>query len=313
MKLLLKLIFSASLCFLAVSVGYAQQDAKDGKEIPVQQESKPVNQDEWQFSFSPYVWVPSVDLKLSIPEVTIANRTIGGDFSINQPWWDTLGKFSDNFYVLSIAGRLEAWKGRWGGFLDGYWIFGKSTVDRSDSRLVFRDRVDITATSSVTSRFNTGQFNFGPQFKLGTAPLSPDSNVSFAVYGGGRVNWLGDDVDGTITIRASANVGEIGQSTNFSSDASRAFIEPMIGLKTIWVLGPNVQAILRGDVGGFGWVDANNWDCDLETGFAWRVMKNTSLDLGYRARGQWQNLGANKKGDLRGWYYGPEVGLTFSF
>jgi hypothetical protein len=173
MKSLLKSFGIASLCFLAAAAGYAQEDAKDGKAIPVQ-EPKPASPDAWQFSFTPYTWLPSVDLKLSIPEVTIANRTIGGDFSINQPWWKTLGNFSDNFYVLSVGGRLEAWKGRWGGFLDGYWIFGKSRVDRDDSRLVFRDRVDITATSSVTSRFNTGQFNFGPQFKLGTAPLSPD-------------------------------------------------------------------------------------------------------------------------------------------
>lgn len=313
MKSLFKSFVIASLFLVTASAGYAQQDAKDGKAIPVQQEQKPVSQDEWQFSFSPYAWVPSVDLKLGVPDITVGNRTIGGDFSVNQPWWKTLGNFSDNFYVLTIAGRLEAWKGRWGGFLDGYWIFGKSTVNSGDSRLVFRDRVDIRASSSVTSRFSTGQFNFGPQFKLGSAPLSPDSSVSFAIYGGGRVNWVGNDLDGTLTIRESANIGEIGQSTNFNSDASRAYIEPMIGLKTNWTLGPKVKAILRGDVGGFGWVDANNWDCDLETGIAWEAWRNTYLDLGYRARGQWQDLGSNQKGTLRGWYYGPELGLTFSF
>ena len=224
-----------------------------------------------------------------------------------------MGKFSDNFYVLSVGGRLEAWKGRWGGFLDGYWIFGKEHVSGSDSRLVFRDRVDITASSSVTDRFGTGQINFGPQFVLGTAPLGTDSNVSFVLYGGGRVNWLTNDDDGTITIRASANVGEIGKSFNFSTSKGRAFIEPMIGLKTSWTLGPKVKAILRGDVGGFGFVDSNNWDCDLETGIAWEAWHNTYIDFGYRARGQWQDLGSNENGNLRGWYYGPELGVTFSF
>jgi hypothetical protein len=310
MKSLLKSFVIASLCLLTASVGYAQQDAKD---IPVQQAPPPVSQEEWQFSFTPYLWLPSTSLDISVPNVTVGNRTIGGDFSINQPWWETIGNFSENFYVLSIAGRAEAWKGRWGGFLDGYWIFGKATVNNSDSRLVFQDRADITASSSVTSRFNTGQFNFGPQFKLGAAPLSATSSVAFVVYGGGRVNWVGDDVDGTITIRESSNVQEIGQSTSFSSDASRAFIEPMIGLKTSWSFGENFKAILRGDVGGFGFVDANNWDVDLETGIAWQVMKNTYIDLGYRARGQWQDLGSNGKGNLRGWYYGPELGMTFSF
>jgi hypothetical protein len=108
----------------------------------------------------------------AVPEVTVGNRTIGGDFSVDQPWWDTLSKFSSDFYFLSLDARVEAWKGRWGGFVDGYWIFGKSTVGGSDSRLVLRDRVDVTLSSNVTTHFDTGQVNFGPQFKLGTAPLS---------------------------------------------------------------------------------------------------------------------------------------------
>jgi len=313
MKLLYKSFVITSLCFLTASAGYAQQDAKDGKEIPVQQAPKPVTQDEWQFFVTPYTFLPSVDVKFNVPEVTIGNRTIGGDISVNQPLWKTISKLSSNFYVLSLGGRVEAWKGCWGGFLDGYWIFGKERVSGSDSRLIFRDRADITATSSVTDRFGTGQINFGPQFKLGTAPLSPDSNVSFILYGGGRVNWLTNDDDGTITIRASSNVGEIGKSFNFSTNKGRAFIEPMIGLKTSWTLGPKVKAILRGDVGGFGFVDSNNWDCDLETGLAWEAWHNTYLDFGYRARGQWQDLGPNGNVAQRGWYYGPELGVTFSF
>jgi hypothetical protein len=313
MKSLHKLVAIASLSFFTASAGYAQQDAKDGKTIPVQQESKPVSPDEWQVSFTPYFWLPTANVDISLPEVTVGNRTIGGNISVVQPWWETIGKFSSDFYVLGLMGRVEALKGRWGGFVDGYWIFGKDRVTGSDSRLIFRDRVDITATSTVTDRYGTGQVSFGPQFVLGTAPLSPDSNVSFLLYGGGRVNWFTNDDDGTITIRASANAGEIGQSFNFSSNKSRAFIEPMIGLKTSWTLGPKVKALLRGDVGGFGFVDSNNWDCDLETAIAWEAWRNVYLDLGYRARGQWQDLGSNSKGNYQGWYYGPEIGVTFSF
>ena len=308
MKSLLKSSIIVSLSLLAISASHAQQD---GKDIPVQQEPKVVSPDEWQVFFTPYAWLPSADLTLSIPNVTVAGHTIGGDFSVNQPWWDTLGKFSSDFYVLSIDARLEAWKGRWGGFIDGYWIFGKSTVGSSDSRLVLRDRVDITTSSSVTSRFDAGQFNFGPQFKLGTAPLGATSNVSFVLYGGGRVNWIGNDLDGSVTIRASSNLGEIGQTFNFNSSNSRAFIEPMIGFKTNWAFGQNFNAIVRGDVGGFGVVTANNWDCDLEAGLAWRAWRNTYLDFGYRARGQWQDVGSNSS--LSGWFFGPELGVTFSF
>jgi hypothetical protein len=312
MKSLLTSLAIASLCLCTAS-GYAQLDGKDGKEIPVQQQPGPVSPDEWHFSFTPYFWLPTADLEISVPEVTVGGHTIGGDISVYQPWWETLSKFSSDFYVLGLMGRVEAWKGRWGGFLDGYWIFGKSTVGGRDSRLVLRDRVDITTSSSVTSRFDAGQVNFGPQFKLGTAPLGATSSVDFVLYGGGRVNWIGNDLDGSVTIRASANVGEIGETISFSSSRSRAFIEPMIGLKTSWTLGKNVKAILRGDVGGFGFVEANNWDCDLEAGVAWQFRRNTYLDFGYRARGQWQDLGSNGNSSVSGWFYGPELGMTFSF
>ena len=313
MKSLHKSFVIASLCLLTASAGYAQQDGKDGKEIPVQQQPGPVGPDEWHFSFTPYFWLPTADLNISTPSVTGGGHTIGGDFSVYQPWWETLSKFSSDFYVLGLMGRVEAWKGCWGGFVDGYWIFGKSTVGGSDSRLVLRDRVDITTSSSVTSRFDTGQVNFGPQFKLGTVPFGPISNVSFVLYGGGRVNWRGNDVDGSLTIKASSNLGEIGQTFNFSASKSRVFVEPMIGFKTTWAFGDKFAAILRGDVGGFGVVTANNWDCDLEAGIAWRAWRNTYLDLGYRARGQWQDVGSNGNGSISGWFYGPELGMTFSF
>lgn len=310
MKPILKSFVITAVYLLTAFASFGGQDAK---EIPIQQQPVPINGDEWHFSFTPYFWLPTADLDISVPEVTVGGRTVGGSISIDQPWWETLSKFSSDFYVLGVMGRFEGWKGRWGGFLDGYWVFGKSTVGSSDSRLFLRDRVDVTATSSVTSRFDSGQVNFGPQFVLGTAPLGRDSSVSFILYGGGRVNWAGNDLDGTLTIRASANIGEVGQTIHFSGNDSRAFIEPMIGLKSSWDLGKNFKAILRGDVGGFGFVEADNWDCDLEAGLAWKVGRNTYLDFGYRARGQWQDLGSNGGAAFRGWFHGPELGMTFTF
>ena len=56
---------------------------------------------------------------------------------------------------------------------------------------------------------------------------------------------IGVDVDGSLTIRASSNLGEIGQTIDFSSNNHRAFIEPMIGFKTNWVLGKHLQAAPR--------------------------------------------------------------------
>jgi hypothetical protein len=269
--------------------------------------------DEWQFTFTPYLWLPSANVDVSVPTLTVGRRTIGGEFSVDQPWWDTLSDFSSDFYVLSLAGRFEAWKGDWGGFVDGYWIFGESTTNNSNSALVLRDRVAITTSSSVTSKFGTGQLNFGPQYLLGCAPLNDSSDVSFILYGGGRVNWISNDLDGTLDITASAAPGAATSQIDFSNSDSRAFIEPMIGLKTIWNLGDTCIATLRGDVGGFGAVENDNWDCDLEASVGWEVGTGVLLSLGYRARGQWEDAGSGSDITLEGWFHGPEIGVTWRF
>ncbi|MGB8340141.1 MAG: hypothetical protein WCE51_01010, partial [Chthoniobacterales bacterium] len=92
MKSLRKSFVIASVILLTASAGYAQQDPKDGKEIPVQQAPQTPNPDEWQFSITPYTWLPTANVDISLPTVNIGNRTIGGDFSVVQPWWKTLSK-----------------------------------------------------------------------------------------------------------------------------------------------------------------------------------------------------------------------------
>jgi hypothetical protein len=303
---------SLAAILLAGLLSVQGQSSGGGKETILQPASQPVDDDEWHFTFTPYLWLPSVDLDLSLPDITVGNRTFGGDFSIDQPWWDTLSDFSSDFYVLSLNGRFEAWRGRWGGFIDGYWIFGKSTVTGSDSKMVLRDRVAIATSSSITSRFDTGQVNFGPQYLLGTAPLNETGKVAFVLYGGGRVNWIGNDLDGSVTVAASAAPGAVTSQYDFSTSDSRVFIEPMIGLKTIWTLGPRWFATLRGDVGGFGWVE-NNWDCDLEASINWEMSDGFFLDFGYRARGQWEDGGSGGDFSTEGWFFGPELGVTWRF
>jgi hypothetical protein len=298
---------------LALLIASASAIHAQGKEGMLQPGTTTPGTDEWRFSFTPYLWLPSADLDVSTPSLTIGKRTIGGEFSVDQPWWDTLSDFNSDFYVLSLSGRFEAWKGDWGGFVDGYWIFGESTTNNSNSALVLRDKVAITTASSVTSRFGTGQVNFGPQYLLGNAALNDTSDVNFILYGGGRVNWISNDLDGTLDITASAAPGAVTSQLDFSNSDSRAFIEPMIGLKTVWNLGDSCIATLRGDVGGFGWVENENWDCDLEASVGWEVGSGVMMSLGYRARGQWEDAGSGKDITAEGWFHGPEIGVTWRF
>ena len=151
-RFLIATILSLPVPLLA---GTSIEDPKDGKEIAVQQEPKPVSQDEWHFSFTPYFWLPTSDLTISVPEVTAGNHTIGGDISIYEPWWEVLSKFSSDFYVLALMGRVEAWKGRWGGFLDGYWATMWMARSRSEHQRTWaksdRQSISVAAKAGLSS------------------------------------------------------------------------------------------------------------------------------------------------------------------
>lgn len=304
----------AAILALSAPAIHARQPGDDKQAIIQQQPaSAPVGDDEWRFSFTPYFWLPSVDLDLNVPIFSLGGRTIGGGFDIDQPWWDTLSAFDSDNYLLSIDGRFEAWKGDWGGFVDGYWIFGRTLQNNSDTFQILRNTVTITAASSVTNRFETGQINFGPQYRIGTAPLGETSSVHFILYGGGRVNWVSYDLDGTLDLSATSALGTASTQGNFGSSNDRLYIEPMIGLKTIWLIGDCTVLTLRGDVGGFGWVENDNWDCDLEASVGWEVGTGVLLSVGYRARGQWEDAGSGNEITAEGWFHGPEVGVTWRF
>lgn len=310
------IIAVAGLFFGIASANFARGGSAD-KEIISQQSSAPAAEDDWKFSVTPYFWLPGVNLDVSIPPFTIAGREFGGNLSSNSSWLDTLGKLgSGKTLILSADGRFEFSKGHWGGFADGYWIYSRVKNSANASKLVLDDHVQIATASSVTNRLETGQFNFGPRYLFTPLPLSSEAEgpeVGFEFYGGGRVNWISNRLDGTVHLSAEDGGLDPAGTFPFNTSASRAYIEPMVGLRTTWTLGKNFVAIVRGDVGGFGVVAADNWDTDLEAAAGWQFHRNMLLDLGYRARGQWQNNGSSGKITAQGWFHGPELGMTFTF
>ncbi len=307
----LALLFSS-----VVSSSFAQQYV-EGKEVVTQSAPAPVAEDDWKFSFTPYLWVPGANLDISVPPFTIAGREFGGTINTDSSWVDVLGHLgSDHILILSADGRFEFSKGHWGGFADGYWIHTRVRNDGSSSHLILDDRVQVARTSSITERLDTGEFNFGPRYLFTPIPLSSQPggpSLALEFYGGGRVDWVSNRLDGTVDLTAEGGDASTAGTFHFDRKDSRAFAEPMLGFRTTWTLGRDWVLLVRGDVGGFGLVANDNWDTDLEAGVGWQFHHNTFLDLAYRARGQWQDDGSSSNVTVKGWFHGPEVGVTFSF
>ena len=301
------IITIAALLVLAASATYAQMQASDGKQSVIQAQAPlSATDDNWHVAFTPYAWAPGVDLNVQMP-VSALGHQFNANVSTNADWWKVLSHYGPGFRILAADGRIEVSKGKWGAFVDGYWIYTKISGGQNGVKLGLDDRHDLAYAASFTNKTQFAQVNFGPRYLLGTIPLDKkaDATVGFELYGGGRVNWISDTLDGSVTLN---NI----LTGSFNKSASRLYAEPMIGLKTIWKFGPNFVGIIRGDVGGWNLVE-NNTDCDLEAGIAWQCHKNTYLDLAYRARGQWQTDGSGNDLSVRGWLHGPEIGMTFGF
>ena len=228
MKTKLQIVLG-SVLLSAFSSAYAQQtqiETTDGKQTSVVQPQAPLSDtdDSWKVSITPYLWIPGPNATIHLP-FEAAGRHFDGNASLNAGWWDVLSKLSANFLVLSADGRVEVSKGKWGGFVDGYWLYAKITENNDGSKFLLHDSVDVTDSLHITNKFQAGQVNFGPRYLIGSIPFdkSGDFGVAFEAYGGGRANWVSNSIDGSV------NLNHVG--VGYNGSASQSYIRENEGRK----------------------------------------------------------------------------------
>lgn len=183
----------------------ATDKTKDDDRLPIHK------QDQWQFFLTPYMWVPGVNITIS---------SLKSSQGIDVPWWDALSTLFSN--SMGMMGRAEAWKGRWGFYLDGYFTYlgasgsqvGASReksfgpVDFSIDKHLHLGGLDInipiagqigpgnvTLTPSGSAKFisRLGNLDLGGRFLVGTWPLDaekPLPALSVELLGGPRFNSI---------------------------------------------------------------------------------------------------------------------------
>ena len=279
----------------------ATANTKEDERLPIHK------QDQWQFFFAPYLWVPGMNVN-----TTISRHTS----SVNQGWWDIVPKLFSS--AIGGMGRFEVWKGKWGFFVDSYIIYLGGNVTDSPGRTIDLGRsagipLYLTLNGNLKYITRAGNIDFGPRYLLGTVNLSADKPLpvlSVEVLGGGRFNaysqYLKLDLDARFT--APQQIMAVGRS--YVSKVERYYIEPMLGMRFGLWLSPHAVITFRGTVGGFGLVADNNLDSDMELTFGYKVNKKIYAYLGYRARFE----SASKEAiSLNGWFHGPILGTVFTF
>jgi len=140
--------------------------------------------DKWNVEFTPYFW--AAELK---GDATLRGRTGPVDVS-----------FSDLLDNLDIAfmGRLEAWKGEWGLFLDG--LYMDLGAEFSTPQGLISADIDVKMT----------MLEFGIGHRLLETTVGQDNNqkLSFDLLGGGRYMNLEGEVD----VRTGGPLSGMGRS-----------------------------------------------------------------------------------------------------
>lgn len=275
--------------------------AKEDERVPVQK-------DEWQFFFAPYMWVPGMT----------ANTTFSAHTSsVSQGWYDMVPKLFSN--AIGAMGRFEAWKGRWGIYVDSYFSYLEGNVNDGAGKTIDLGRklnltVPLTLLLNGDLKFisRAANVDFGPRYLVGTVALNDDKPLpllSFEVLGGGRYNFYNQ----YLKLNLSATLtGELQTTAGgpFVNKFERSYLEPFLGMRLGLWINPKTAVLLRATVGGFGLAEANNLDCDLELDVGYKVHKNVYVYAGWRAR--YESFSTNDL-SFDGWFNGPIVGAVFGF
>ncbi len=276
-----KFLLETLLVVIFISTAFSVQEVS-GAEPNTENTSEVSNK--WNIQFSPYMWAP--ELK---GDATLRGRT--GPVDIG---------FSDLFDNLDIAfmGRLEAWKGDWGLFLDGtYMDIGADFSTRQS--LVSAD-IDVKMI----------MLEFGLGYHLWETPVGKDKTqkLSFDLLGGGRYMNLKGEID----IKTNGPLADIISGRTF--DKREEWVDPIIGGRLRWDIDEKLAAAVRFDFGGFGIGNGSDQTWNLLAGIDYKLKENMRLKAGYRIFDLDYDSGSgNKEFGIDAQFRGPIIGLTILF
>ena len=255
-----------------------EQDVKDA----------PPTSDQWQFTFIPYLWLPSVDARATVEGKT---QKVKLNFS----------EIIDNFDLFGIMGRFEAWKGKWGLILDVMYAdldgdFRNSNPLIPNDPFLNKLKVDIKQAN----------VDFAVSYQLCKLPLRNEHHfpiLTIAPICGGRYTYLKQEITPTIKSVLTPKLG-----------GSKDWVEPYIGSLILLQFTEKVSCGLRWDFGGFGIGSASTKTWNLAAAVGYRFSKRYQIRLGYQIYDiDYSNGSGNDEFGLDGRLYGPKIGLMYHF
>lgn len=200
----------------------------------------------WTHALGLYIWGVRANGTVLVAGDTHSIRMSGGDIFK-----------SGNF---GPGGHWEAYRNKWGFYLDGVYTQAKYGYTQNDVK--------------VEPKLSLGLFGFGASYVLlGSPPAralrqegpSEDTPISFDLYFGGRYTFL--------EVKADSTPGGTA-----GGDAS--FVDPVVGVRGSFPISRTVLFVFRGDVGGF--TVGSNFSGDFAMALHWSVAQKWWLNFLYR-------------------------------
>lgn len=240
--------------------------------------------DPWDVSITPYLWAAEID-----GDGTLKGRTGSLKMSFSDIWDDL---------DVAFMGRIEAWKNKWGFFLDGTYMDVESDYDTAQGLV------------SADLEFEMSMLEFGTGYRLWETAAGKEGSQKlwFDLLGGGRYM----NVNSTLDIVTNGPLSDIISSRTF--DRRGEWVDPIIGGRLGWGLNEKLAIGIRSDIGGFGIGEASNLAWNFLAGVDWQLNKNMTLKVGYRLFDlDYENGSGNDEFGFDGQFRGPIAGLSISF
>ena len=248
------------------------------------QESE-IGSDKWHLQFTPYLWMSELD----------AEAQLGGLSGSAEM------DFSDlfDFVEFAVSGRFEAWKKKWGLFVDA------SYLDLGADYSAYRGAVVVNADADIKQAF----VNFGAAYRIINMPLGESQTQRLAVEPlcGLRYAYLKQELKLNVAV---PGVGGIGGELGGDED----WVEPFVGCRIWWHLNDKLAAEIRTDFGGFGIGSASDFTWNFLAGIDYQLSDRMFFKGGYRIMDiDYEGGSGRSRIGLDGQMRGPIVGLTFHF
>jgi hypothetical protein len=242
--------------------------------------------DKWQFSIAPYLWATSLD-----GNVTVRGRRTDVDASF-------IDILQDTDSIIGIEGHAEAWKGRFGAYIDG--IYNRLGADANPI-----DNFDVDTTVNLAVLEAGGLFRVG-KWDLGHMPeaLGGDMmSLALENYAGLRYTSL----DISLDLKSDTE--------KRSEGGDKSWVDPLIGARTIIDLTERLQLMVGAAIGGFGVGSELTWSAIGLAGYKYTLFGlNMTTVIGYKALYQDYKDGSGDhrfKWDMT--LHGPITGTIIKF